>query len=170
MNNTNSLQNVARVIPKAKGKRGFSQGFFIPSHPEKYTGNVNEIRYLSSWEVKLMRFLDSNPAVLNWLSESYPIDYWSEADNKMRKYYIDFFVKILKDDGTQENLAIEVKPHSEKYPPKKSKRKREDVYLKEEYTYRVNQAKWKTAEEWCKHHNFRFVVMDEYDLGIKKKK
>ena len=88
----------------------------------------------------------------------------------MRKYFIDFFVTVLKEDGTQENIAIEIKPYSQTIKPKKGRRKREDVYLRECYDYQVNQDKWKFADLWCKQHNFTFKTMTEYDLGLKIKK
>lgn len=45
----------ARVIPKHRGKRGFVQGFFIPKHKEKYTGDLSKIFYRSSYEITLMK-------------------------------------------------------------------------------------------------------------------
>lgn len=162
-------KNVARVIPKPKGKRGFSQGIFIPSNPEKCK-NTTPVIYRSSYEAKLNRYLDSSPSVLAWVSESVKIPYWSEPDKKMRNYMIDYFVKIIKEDGSIENLGLEIKPDSQTRPPKKSKRKREDVYLKEVYDYQVNQCKWRAAEIFCKSRGITFKIMTEYDLGIKKKK
>ena len=36
--------------------------------------------------------------------------------------------------------------------------------------YAKNEAKWKAAEEFCKNRGWHFLIQDEYDLGIKKKR
>ena len=164
-----TLPKASTVIPKPRGKRGFKQGIFIPSNPEKCK-NTTSVIYRSSFELKFNMHLNSNPAVLAWVSESVKIPYWSEPDKKMRNYMIDYFVRIEKPDGSIENLGIELKPDSQTKPPRKSKRKREDVYLRECYDYQVNQCKWKAAEAFCTARGIIFKVMTEYDLGIRKRK
>ena len=34
-------------------------------------------------------------------------------------------------------------------------------------TYAVNQAKWKTIQEWCDDHMIGFKIVTETELGIK---
>ena len=48
-------KDVARVIPKPRGKRGFVQGFFIPLNKEKYVGDLSKIFFRSSYEITLMK-------------------------------------------------------------------------------------------------------------------
>lgn len=143
---------------------------FVPKNPQKYVGDVNNIVMRSSWEKKFAIWCDSNPSVIQWNSEGMPIQYWHSVDQKVRRYYIDFFVKLKTRDGTITKIAIEVKPASQKNPPVKPKRrtaKSEQRYINECITYQQNQDKWKAAEEWCSKNGFRFLVMTEHELGIK---
>lgn len=143
---------------------------FVPKHPEKYVGDVNNIVMRSSWEKKFAIWCDSNPSVIQWNSEGMPIKYWHTVDQKVRRYYIDFFVKLRLKDGSISKLAIEVKPVAEKNPPVKPKRrtaKSEQRYINECLTYQQNQDKWRAAEEWCSQNGFKFIVMTEHELGIK---
>ena len=36
--------------------------------------------------------------------------------------------------------------------------------------YAKNEAKWRAAEEFCKNKGWHFLIQDEYDLGIKKRR
>lgn len=147
----------------------YHQGVFRPLHPEKYAGNSPEIIFRSSWEQTLMRWCDNTPSVIGWMSEEIVIPYYSQADMKMRKYYVDFAVKFKTNQGTVETVIIEVKPFKETIPPKRTKKKKDEVFMKECYTWQVNQDKWKAANEWAEKRGLRFIVMDEYALGIKNR-
>ncbi|MFA6198907.1 MAG: TnsA endonuclease N-terminal domain-containing protein [Bacteroidales bacterium] len=137
--------------------------------PEKYVGDYTNIVVRSSWEKKMFKWCDDNPSVLKWGSEICAIPYWSQVDEKMRRYFIDLFVQMLKEDGTTVNLAIEIKPNDQIKRPVKG-RKSTKTYVNECLTWTVNQNKWDAAREWCSKNNFTFVLMDEYALGIKKLK
>ena len=39
-------------------------------------------------------------------------------------------------------------------------------YIQEVFTWGVNQAKWKAADEWCKDRKIEFKVVTERELGI----
>ena len=41
----------------------WAQGMYVPKNPEKYIGN-NKPRYRSSWELRIMMFLDENKHIL----------------------------------------------------------------------------------------------------------
>lgn len=115
---------------------------------------------------------DTDPSILKWASEPHPIPYYSKVNKKWRRYFVDFIIKIKKRDGTVENLMIEVKPNKERNLPKPPKRmtgKAKARYLKEMMTYQVNQDKWDAAREYARKRGMKFVVADEYDLGIKKR-
>ena len=74
------------------------KGRYKPENPEKYRGpNIHKITYRSSWELHIFRWIDRNPHVVKWGSETVVIPYWSSADNKKRRYYMDIAVKF--DDG-----------------------------------------------------------------------
>ena len=51
------------------------QARFIPKHPEKYAGDAAKIFARSSWEINVMKFLDSSMAVMKWGSEELAIPY-----------------------------------------------------------------------------------------------
>lgn len=149
------------------------KGPFKPNNPEKYKGNVKEIIYRSSWELKLMREFDADPEVIKWGSETIIIPYRSPVDNKIHRYFVDFIVTKINKQGIVETTLIEVKPSKQRMPPKVPKKKTKN-YLMESITYAVNLAKWKAAEEYCKDRKWKFEIRDERDLNIpiwdKKKK
>lgn len=141
------------------------QGYFKPKNPEKYKGDPTNIIYRSSWELKLMSYLDAHPDVVEWSSEEFCIPYRSPKDNRIHRYYPDFKIKQKK-DGKLETIVIEVKPLKQSIPPEKgTKTKR--TFLNEVITYGINQAKWKAAKEYCESRMWKFMVMTEKDLGIK---
>jgi len=145
----------------------YIQGKYTLKNPSKYVGDKTNIVFRSSWEYKFMTWCDANPSVLHWGSEIHPIEYFSKIDNKVRRYFVDFFVKILRNDGNTEVMMVEIKPHAEKFPPKKGSKK-EKRYIQEVATYQRNQDKWDAATKFAQKHNMKFVIFDEYDLGIKK--
>lgn len=139
-----------------------NQGYFKPKNPQKYKGDPTNIIYRSGWELKLMIRLDDDPRIIQWSSEEVIIPYRSPIDNRIHRYYVDFWVK--KDNG--EVLLVEVKPHKQTQEPKiqKSKSKK---YINEVVTWGINSAKWSAAEEYCKDRKWKFIIMTEHELGIK---
>ena len=100
------------------------KGKFRPQNYKKYKGEHTKIIYRSGWELTFMKYLDRQPEVLRWSSEEIIIPYRSPIDNKLHRYYPDFWVKIKKHDGTFETSIIEVKPKSQTIPPKPRLNKR----------------------------------------------
>lgn len=143
----------------------YYQGRYRLINPSKYKGERGNIQYRSSWELKMMRYLDMTENVLEWSSEEIVIPYLSPLDKKFHRYFTDFYAKVKESSGDIKKYIIEVKPRSQRIKPKKSKNKIK--YIKEVKTYAVNQAKWEAAEMWCKKYGYIFRVFDETDLGIK---
>jgi hypothetical protein len=144
----------------------YHQGKFKPKNPEKYVGDPNNIIYRSSWELKLCRYLDDHPDVLEWGSEEFSIPY--VINNKARRYFPDFWVRKINKEGIEEILVIEVKPMAQTVPPKPPKDKKlTKRFLREAKTWQVNSAKWKYAEEFCKKRGWKFVKFTENELGVK---
>lgn len=139
-----------------------AKGRFKPKNPQKYKGNPTNIIYRSSWELKLMVYLDSHSDVISWQSEEFCIPYVSPADRRAHRYFPDFWVK--KADGTV--MVIEVKPMDQTKEPKKPGRVTRK-YINEVMTYGINQAKWKAAREFCADRGWKFEIMTEKQLGIK---
>ena len=142
------------------------KGFFKPQNPAKYKGNPTSIVYRSSWELKFMSYLDKHDDVLLWESEEMFIPYRSPVDNRIHRYFPDFIVKKRDKDGLVKTVMIEVKPESQTRPPKKPA-KMTKRYINEVYTWGVNEAKWKAANEYCLDRGWSFHVFTEKQLGIK---
>lgn len=149
----------------------FIQGRYTPRNPQKYVGDKADIVFRSAWERKFMIWCDHNPAVVAWTSE-YPIQYYSQLDAKTRRYFVDFFVRIRSNDGTEKTLMIEVKPDSQTRPPIKPKINNPKAikrYIAECETFQVNSDKWDAARAFAAKNNFQFIILNEYDLGIQKR-
>jgi len=146
----------------------YKQGIFKPKFKAKYKGNLakNPPVYRSSWELKVMLKLDDHPDVLEWSSEGIVIPYRSPVDNKIHRYFVDFYIKLKNKNGEINTLVVEVKPFKETMPPVKKKNMREKRFLQEVFTWGVNEAKWNAAREWCKKKNYKFEIWTEKDLGI----
>ena len=141
-----------------------NKGRFKPKNPQKYKGDANNIIYRSTWEIKVMNYLDENPNVIWWGSEELPIPYYSPVDRKKHRYFPDFIAKMRKADGTVMTYVIEVKPEKQTQPP--TQKRKTQRYLTEVATYAVNQAKWKAADLFCKVHGWQFQLITEKELGL----
>jgi hypothetical protein len=134
-------------------------GRFVPTNPKKYLGNPTTIWYRSLWERRVMVHLDTNTSVLEWSSEEIVIPYLSPVDNRIHRYFPDFFVRT--NTGA---VILEVKPHNQSVMPEKKAKRTTKRYLTEVMTYGVNQAKWKAAEEYCLDRGWKFKVITEKEL------
>jgi hypothetical protein len=143
----------------------YVQGLYKPQNLEKYIGDINQIVYRSSWELRIFRWCDSSENILEWSSEPFPIKYFDHSTNKMRRYFPDLFVKIRNKQGIITNYLLEVKPEKQTKPPKPRSRKTK-TYLNEMTTYQKNISKWTQAEEFCKQNNMIFKLVTEKELGI----
>lgn len=141
-------------------------GVFKPKNMMKYRGDVKNIVYRSSWELKFMVYLDNHKDVLEWSSEELIIPYRSPVDNRIHRYFPDFYVKRKDKDGKVETLIIEIKPKSQTRPPEKIS-KPNKRYIKEVFTWGVNEAKWKAAKEYCEDRKYKFLILTEKELDIK---
>lgn len=141
-------------------------GYFRPKNPKKYVGDHTNIVYRSSWECKVMTWLDTNPSIISWASEELIIPYISPVDNRYHRYFPDFLVKVQGKDGVTRTMIIEIKPKRQTKEPVKKKRVTKQ-YINEVTTWGVNQAKWKAAEEYALDRGWQFKVLTEDDLGIR---
>jgi len=141
------------------------KGTYRPINRKKYIGDPNKITYRSLWERSFMVYCDKNDAILAWASEEVVIPYISPIDNKVHRYFPDFFIKVRQKDQSIKNMLIEIKPKKQCSPPKIPKRKTKN-YLNEVKTWGVNQAKWKAAKEWCDDRKFEFKLITENELGL----
>ena len=114
-----------------------------------------------------MVYCDKNEKILEWGSEEIVLPYRSPIDNKVHRYYPDFYIKVRESNGKIKRYIIEIKPKKQTVEPKMKKKKTKG-YIYEVYEYAKNQAKWKAAEEFCKDRMWEFKVLTEDELGIKK--
>ena len=140
------------------------KGWFTPKHRSKYKGDSENVVYRSSWELRVMKWLDENPSVIWWASEELIIRYKSPIDQKMHKYFPDFIVRLKQKNGTESTVVIEIKPQKQTVKPEQKRKTKR--YLQEAATYAVNQEKWRAADLFCKEHGWQFKVLTEKDIGI----
>jgi hypothetical protein len=140
-------------------------GRFTPKNPQKYIGDPKNIIYRSSWECKVMSWLDRNSDIISWASEELIIPYISPVDNRKHRYFPDFIVKAKTRDGSLKTLMLEVKPKKQTLPPEPRKRVTKQ-FINEVTTYAVNQAKWKAANEFCLDRGWEFKLITEDHLGL----
>ena len=143
----------------------YHQGKFTPRNPEKYVGDVSNIVYRSSWEKKVLLWLDRHPSVLKYSSEEVVIPYVSPIDNRVHRYFVDFAMVYRNKQGETKRALIEVKPAAQTRPPVKPSRKTKR-YITEAATFMVNTSKWDSAREWCAKNGFEFIILTEKELGL----
>lgn len=134
--------------PKSKKKRrGFAstkKGNFTPQNKDKFYVQQNgqnggKIVYRSSWELKFMRWCDTNDKVTKIASEPFSIPY-IDWNGKKRKYFPDFL--IVYDN---ELLLLEIKPKN----------------LTKDKT---NQRKFIFADSYAKKRNMKYMILTEIEL------
>jgi len=141
------------------------KGKFRPKNHKKYKGDFREVIYRSSWELKFMQYCDTNKSIVKWSSEEIVIPYRSPVDNRIHRYFPDFYVKYKDIKGNFQEKVIEIKPAKQVKEPKMQKR-RTKKYVSEVFTYATNQAKWQAAEDFCKDRKWQFQILTEKELGI----
>ena len=112
-----------------------------------------------------MKWCDHNPSVLEWGSETVIIPYRSPVDNRIHRYFVDFYIKVIDKFGKTTKYLIEIKPEKFTKPPSIPKRKTKR-FIDEVFLYGTNQAKWKAAGEFCEDRGMQFMVLTEKDLGV----
>ena len=117
-------------------------GRYRPSNIKKYRGDYRNIIYRSSWEKVFMSYCDKNDNIIEWGSEEVIIPYRSPLDNRLHRYFPDFYVKVRDKSGM----------------PKK--------YISEVMEYAKNQAKLGAARNWCADRMMEFKILTEDNLGV----
>jgi hypothetical protein len=135
----------------------FQQGWYTPRNPHKYVGNLEKIRYMSSYELETHQFFDNNKRVLRWSSEPIAIPYLKPTDGRVHKYLPDYWVEYVTKDGEVVQEIIEVKPKSQTKKPRAGAKY--SVY--EQLTFAVNMAKWEAAKAFCQAQGMKFHLITE---------
>lgn len=137
---------------------------FIPVNPHKYIGDPTRIITRSSWEVKFLKWADTNPNIFAYSSEEVVIPYMNPVKGKMSRYFVDALIVTIDKTGKKVVSLIEIKPYSQTKLPKQTKGKRKKTIINETMTYAVNQAKWEAAEAYCKERGWNFLILTEKEL------
>ncbi len=151
-------------IKKVKPSGNYRSGLYSPVNSDKYIGDIHKIVYRSSWEFRFCKYCDSNPNILKWSSEPLQIPYYNPLDKKEHIYNVDFYIRVLRDDGTEGDWIIEIKPESQHrkpvltQPETLSKLK---AYNQHMQLWITNQAKFKAAREWASKRDYTFGIIDE---------
>jgi len=141
------------------------KGRYSPVNKEKYQGNPSNIIYRSLWERKLMKWCDLNPDVIKWGSEETVIPYVSPLDNKIHRYFVDFYIQVKTKDGEIKSYLVEVKPKKYTKAPATNPKKKTRNWFSEVKNWGVNSAKWKAASEYAQDRNWDFIILTEDHLN-----
>lgn len=145
--------------------KSYVQGRFSPKNPKKYKGDVTQIIFRSSWELKVFSRLDADDRIEWWCSEAVAIPYRSPLDDKVHRYFPDLVFRYKDEQGTRITMMVEIKPEAQTIPPVPGKKKTRKL-LKEAATYAVNETKWDAAKAYCEDRGWHFKIWTERDIGI----
>lgn len=151
-------------IKNVKPNGRYKSGLYEPINPEKYIGDVHSIICRSSWEFRFCKYCDHNDKILKWSSEPLQIPYYNPLDKKEHVYNVDFYIKVLKDNGTESEWIIEVKPEDQYKKPELSGNhtvQKLKAYNEKMQIWITNQSKFKAAKLWAEKRNYSFGVVDE---------
>jgi len=141
----------------------FLSGIYNVKNKSKYHG-TKDPDYRSSWELKVFEFLDNNPNILVWGSETVVIPYYSKADARSRRYMVDLFIEYRNRKGELIRELVEIKPFAQTQKPTPRGNKKKETYLREVYTYQVNTDKWIAAAKFAKDRGMKFRILTEKDI------
>ena len=134
------------------------KGKYRVKNPEKYIGDLDNVIYRSSWERACFIWADKSPSVKHWNSEGIVIPYRASIDGRPHRYFVDLYLEMK--DGKR--FIVEIKPHKETRPPRKSSNRQR--YLQESLTFVKNQNKWSAAKQFAKAQGWTFMVWTEKEL------
>jgi hypothetical protein len=137
--------------------------FIIPIDEHMCSYKDGFIQYKSSLEKNAIIYFDKNPNIIKFSLEPFPIKYIKPTDNKIHRYYIDFYVEFKN-----KKFLIEVKPYKQLFEPikpLKNTKKAQVNYKKSLMTWAINLAKWKAAKEFCLKNNMEFIFLTEKHLN-----
>jgi hypothetical protein len=169
------------MINSKPNNKNYHQGNFIPTNTNKVLklNNQGGVFYRSSWEKRVMVWLDNNPQIVKWGAESISIPYQlthfeSNGDMKLKShtYYADFYYQIRMGDGSIRDVIAEVKPQKEFNMVTMIQEKRfkipDGITMKKlknlEYDFKMaqkNLKKWETMIKFCDKKGWEFIVITE---------
>ena len=160
----------------------FHNGNFVPTNKDKVLKLNNEggVYYRSSWEQKIMVWLDQKTEIFQWGAECLEIPYqMTHFDNgdarvKSHRYYPDFFYRLRGSDGVLREVVVEVKPKKDYnmvialsegklQVPEKGLKKLKSFEYDMKMAYK-NKQKWEIMIQWCQKKGYEFIIITEDNL------
>lgn len=168
------------MINSKPNNTNYHQGNYVPKNKEKIIklNSQGGIYYRSSWEVKIMTWLDNNENITRWGAECITIPYQlthyeknGDINLKSHNYYPDFYYEI-NINGTIKKVVAEVKSMKEYSMVQKLQEMKLSVpdngNLKKlrnfEYDLKMaqkNSEKWKTMIKFCDRKGWDFIIITE---------
>jgi hypothetical protein len=159
----------------------YNGGNYIPINRDKVIklNDSGGVYYRSSWEKKIMTWLDLKSDIVRWGSECFAIPYQlthfnnGDVNLKSHTYYPDFYYEMQIPDGSIKRTVVEVKPMKEYkmvqdlnegrlvIPTNLRRMKNFEYDLK---MAQKNSEKWKTVIKWCNKKGFDFIIITEEHL------
>jgi hypothetical protein len=160
----------------------YNQGNYVPKNKDKVIklNTQGGVYFRSSWEKKIMTWLDYNEKIIKWGAECMKIPYqmthFDNGDMKIKEhcYYPDFYYEMRNEEGVLKQVVVEVKPAKEynmvialtegklQVPQKGTKKLKNFEYdLKMAYK---NKNKWETMISWCNKKGYEFIIITEDNL------
>lgn len=170
------------MLNSKPGNKSYNQGNYIPINKDKVLklNSYGGVFFRSSWEKKIMIWLDAKPEVVQWGAECLEIPYQmthfdnGDAKIKSHRYYPDFFYRMRNKDGVLKEVVVEVKPMKEYKMvqdlsegrltiPEKGMKKLKNFEYDLKMAYK-NKLKWETMIAWCNKKGYDFIIITEEHL------
>lgn len=169
------------MINAKPNNANYHQGNYIPKNKSKVIklNTQGGVYYRSSWEKKIMHWLDHKTEIIKWGAECLQIPYqmthFENGDTKVKShiYHVDFYYE-MRINGVLRQIVAEVKPMKEfnmvqalnegrlSVPEGTTKKLKNFEYdLKMAYK---NKQKWETMIEWCSKKGYEFIIITEEHL------
>lgn len=137
----------------------WQQGEYVVKNKHKFKGRSNPV-YKSSWELRMMTFLDERLEIELWAYEPFSIPYVHPLTHRRSNYWPDFLVKYTDKSGQAHVDLLEVKPASQAFQENVGKSQ------KNQADFVVNNAKWEAARLYAKMKGMNFRVVDESQIYV----
>lgn len=169
------------MLNSKPNNKNYNQGNFIPKNKDKVIklNSQGGVYFRSSWEQKIMQWLDIKNEVTKWGAECLQIPYqmthFDNGDTRIKNhiYHVDFYYE-MRIDGVLRQIVAEVKPDKEykmvqaltesrlEVPQTGTKKLKNFEYdLKMAYK---NKQKWETVISWCNKMGYDFIIITENHL------
>lgn len=160
----------------------YNQGNYVPKNRDKVIklNTQGGVYFRSSWEKKIMHWLDNNNTITKWGAEClripYQMTHFDNGDTKIKEhsYFPDFYYEMRLSDGTLKQVVVEVKPMKEFQMvqdlnegklnvPENSMKKLKNFEYDLKMAYK-NKQKWETMINWCNKKGYDFIIITEQHL------